>query len=148
MRQLRNIEEVRRQTAHQLTCTVAVVIVKAQLLHMPEQIPANVRLHQDAEGMAVVANDVREQRPQKVGGKHHRHHCKKGSVRTGGQQLVHTPAGNCRERQINERNGQCTAKVQNEQLPVRFEIRQKNLQRGFLLKLSCRHSTLLFSMRI
>ena len=61
MRQLRHLKQVRGQTAHQLTRAVLVVKIKAQLLHMAEQVPPDVRFHADAEGMAPVAHHKIEQ---------------------------------------------------------------------------------------
>ena len=61
MRQLRHLKQVRGQAAHQLTRAVLVVKIKAQLLHMAEQVPSDVRFHADAEGMAPVAHHEIEQ---------------------------------------------------------------------------------------
>ena len=54
---LRQFKEVRSQPAHKRTGAVTVIKVEAQLLHMAEQIPTDVRFYPDAEGMTVVGND-------------------------------------------------------------------------------------------
>ncbi len=62
--QLCDIKEVCGQTAHELSGAVAVIVVKGQLLHMAEQVSADIRLHQDAKGMPPVADYIRQHRPQ------------------------------------------------------------------------------------
>ena len=131
---LGDVEEVRRQAAHELACAVAVKVVKAQLLHMAEQVPANVRLHQDAEGVAPVANDIGQRRPQDEGRQHHRHDGEEGLVGTFRQQLVHAPAGDVGKGQVDEGDHQRTAKIHEKKPSVGFEIGEKYLQCGFLLK--------------
>ena len=56
--QLRELKQIRGQPGHQLARPIAVVKIEAQLLHMAEQIPANVRLHPDAKGMAEIGHNV------------------------------------------------------------------------------------------
>ena len=133
--QLRNVEQVRRQPAHELAGAVAVKIVKGQLLHVAEQVPADIRLHQDAEGMAPVADDIRQNRPEDEGREHHRHDGEKGVVGTLGQQLIHAPAGDIGKRQVDDGDHQSAAEVHEKQPPVRFEIRKENTQGGTLLKI-------------
>ena len=116
--QLRDVEQVRRQAAHQLAGTVAVVVVEAQLLHVAEQVLADVRLHQDAEGVAVIADDIGEHGPQDVCAEHHRHHSEEGPVGALRQQLVHAPPGDVGKRQIDHGDHQGAAHIQEKQLPV------------------------------
>jgi hypothetical protein len=65
--QLRDVEEVGGEAAHELAGAVLIEIAEAQLLHMAEKVPADVGLHQDAEGVAPVADNVIEQRPHAEG---------------------------------------------------------------------------------
>ncbi len=138
--QLRDVEEVCGQAAHELTGAVAVVVVKAQLLHVAEQVPADIRLHQDAEGVAPVADDILEHRPQGKGHKHHRHHREKRAVSALGQQLVHAPAGDVGKRQIDQGDHQRAGEIHNEQLPMGPEVGEEDRQRRFLLKFTGGHS--------
>ena len=142
--QLRDVEQIRRQPAHQLTGAVAVIVIEAQLLHVAEQVPADVRLHQDAEGVAVIADDIGEHGPQDVCAEHHRHHGEEGPVGALRQQLVHAPPGDVGKRQIDHGDHQGAAHIQEKQLPVGLEVGQEDPQGGALLKLSGRHGTLLF----
>ena len=54
--QLRQLEQVAGQAAHELAGAVLVVEVEAQLLHMVVQVAADVRLHPDAEGVSPVGH--------------------------------------------------------------------------------------------
>ena len=71
--QLRQLEQVGGQAAHQLSRAVAVIEIEAQRLHMMEQVAADIRLHPDAEGVAPVGDDVVQSCPQHKGQRHHRH---------------------------------------------------------------------------
>ena len=125
--QLRNVKEVGGKSAHELTGSVAVKVVEGELLHMAEQIPPDIRLYQDAKGVAPVADDVGQQRPQHKGHAHHCHHGEEGPVGAFRQQLVHAPAGDVGEGQVNDGDQQRAAKVRDEQSLMGPEIGQENL---------------------
>ena len=145
--QLCDIKEVCGQTAHELSGAVAVIVVKGQLLHMAEQVSADIRLHQDAKGMPPVADYIRQHRPQQKSCEHHCHYREKGPVGAFRKQLMHAPARYRRKCQVNQRDHQRTDKVHGEQLPMRPEIGEKNLQRGFLSEFLGRHDRAPFDFR-
>ena len=146
--QLRDVEEVRRQAAHELPGAVFVVVVEAQLLHVAEEVVADVRLHQDAEGVAPVADDIGQQGPEDKGGKHHRHHAEEGLVGASRQQLIHAPPGHGGKGQVDHGNQQGAAEVHDEQLPVGPEVGEKNLQGGFSLEILGGHKRILHCLNI
>ena len=139
MGQLRQIKQVRGQAAHQLAGAVLVIEIKAQLLHMPEQIPADICLHPNAEGMAQVGHDIVQPRPQHIKGRHHRHDDEKDPEFLVGQQIIQGLAGHQREAHVNEGDAKGTANVNGKELFVVLEIAQKNRQGGFFLKILCGH---------
>ena len=99
---LGDIKEVCRQAAHELTGAVMVEIIKGELLHMAEQVPADIRLHQNSEGMAPIADDIGKHCPQGKGRKNNGHYREKYGIGTLRQQLIHAPAGNIRKCQIDQ----------------------------------------------
>ena len=137
--QLRDVEEVRRQAAHELAGAVLVVVVEAQLLHVAEEVVADIRLHQDAEGVAPITDHVGQQGPQREGGEHRRHNGKEGLIGAFGQQLIQAPPGHGGEGQVDHGDQQGTAEVHEEQPPVGLEIREKYLQGGFPLEVLSGH---------
>ena len=63
-----DLKKVGGQAAHQLAGAVAVIEVEIQALQVTEQISTNVRLHPDAEGMTVIADDILQERPNQIAG--------------------------------------------------------------------------------
>ena len=47
---------------------------------MAKQVPADIRLHQNAEGMAPIADDIGQQRPQGKRREHHHHDSEEGLI--------------------------------------------------------------------
>ena len=131
--QLRQVEQVGGEAAHEFAGAVAVVEVEAQLLHMAEQVGADVRLHPDAEGMAVIADDVLQHRAQAVAQDHCRHDGEKGAVHGVGQHIIQGGAGNQGERQIDGGNGAGAQDVQGEQLLMIAEVVKEDRKGGFAL---------------
>ena len=123
---LRQLEQVGGQPGHELAGAVAVVVVKAQLLHMGEQVRADVRLHPDAEGMAVVGDYIVEKRAQHIAQRHRQHDEKEGSVELVGKQVVQSLPGNQREGQINGGNTHGTAQVDGKQALVIAEVMEED----------------------
>ena len=56
--ELRDLEEIARQPAHELARAVVVKEADVQLLHVREKVAADVRLHQNAECVSPVGNDI------------------------------------------------------------------------------------------
>ncbi len=134
MGELGDIEEVSGQTAHQLSGTVPVVVVEAQLLHMPEEVVTDISLHQDAEGMPPIADNVMEQGPENERDYDNGHNGKKSPVCALRQKLIHTPAGDVGKGQIDQRDKQSAEEVSEEEFPMGDEIRKEDTRSGFLLK--------------
>ena len=91
--QFRQVEQVGGQSAHQLSGAVPVIEIKSQVLHMGEQIPANVRFYPDAEGVAPVTDDIVERTAQDICRHHAGHHKEEGAVSAIGEPLVHGSPG-------------------------------------------------------
>ena len=66
LKQLVRVEGIALQQLlhHQLAGAVAVIEVKAESLHMAEQIPPNIRFHADTKRMSPVTNHIGQQRFQ------------------------------------------------------------------------------------
>ena len=56
--ELRNLEEIARQPAHELARAVVVKEADVQFLHVREKVAADIRLHQNAECVSPVGNDI------------------------------------------------------------------------------------------
>ena len=56
--ELRDLKEIARQPAHELARAVVVKEADVQLLHVREKVAADVRLHQNAECVSPVGNDI------------------------------------------------------------------------------------------
>ncbi len=100
--QLRDVEKVRGETAHQLARAVFIVVPKAQILHVVKEVPADIRLHQNAERVTVIADHIAQSRPEGKRRHHDRHDSKKRLPCVCRQQRIHTPPGNERKRQIDQ----------------------------------------------
>ena len=64
--QLCQFKQVGGQPGHQLAGAVFIVKIEAHLLHVGEQVLADVRLHPDAEGVAEIGHNELQERPQAV----------------------------------------------------------------------------------
>ena len=136
--QLRQLEEVRGQPGHHVARPVAVIVVKAQLLHVLEQVGPDIGLHPDAEGMAEIGHDELQKRPDAVAAGHDGHNGEEEAVLLIGQPLVKGGTGDQGEGQINGRDQHRTGDIQQKQLPMILEIVQKNHQRPLaLIVLGC-----------
>ena len=128
MRHLRHVKKICRQAAHQLPHAVVIEEAVIQFLDVPEQISPDVRLDPRPEVMPPVADNVIENRPQRIRDGHDQHDRPEGPPRVVRKQRVHAPARHPRKRKIDHRNQKRAHHVQVKQLPVRLEIGQKNLK--------------------
>ena len=126
--QLRQLKQVRGQAAHELTGAVGVVEVVAHVLHMPEQVRPDVRLHPDAEGVAIVADNIVQEAAQYIKGQAGAHQGKEHAEFSVGQQVIEAGPGYQGKGQIDQRNQQGAGDVNGKQLPMVFEVMQKNRQ--------------------
>ena len=139
MGQLCDLEQVRGQTAHQLSGAVFVVVFKAQLLQVAEEILPDIRLHADAEGVAPVGDHKLQKRAQHIGQQHDPHDDEEGPVLLVGQQVVKGAARHEGKSQIDTGDGQRAEHVQRKKPLMRFEITHKDPQQGFILEFLCFH---------
>ena len=126
---LRQLEQVGGQPRHQLTGAVAVVEIHAQLLHMPEQVTADVRLYPDAKGMPVVGDDVIQERAQNIAHRHNGHDREERAVHLIWQHVIQGASGHHREQQVDRRNAHGAGHVNGKQPSMIPEIAQENCQR-------------------
>ena len=124
--QLRQLEQVAGQPGHQLAGAVLVVKIKAQILHMAEQILPDVRLYPDAEGVAVICHNEVQKRAQYITDHHRRHDEKEGAEHPVGKQVIQGAAGDQREGQINPGDAHGTQDIQGKKFFVVAEVVQKN----------------------
>ena len=137
--QLCDVIQISGQPAHQLTGAVLVVKIEAHFLHVPKQIPANVRFHPDAKGVTVVGNDVIQKRPDQVADAHHRHHNKEDLIQRLGEHFVQSLTGHQGENQVNRGNEHRAENVHCKQALMFCKICQKNCKRTLVLIILCCH---------
>ena len=138
--QLRNLKELAGEAAHEGAGTVAVKVPEVQLLHVPEEVPADIGLHQDTKGVAPVADDILHPRPQSEGQQHDGHDREEGPVGVLRQQLIHAPAGDVGEGQVDQGDAEGAGKIQEKELPMGAEVREEDPQAGLLPELTGGHS--------
>ena len=137
--QLRQLEKIGGQTAHQLAGAVFVVKIEAHSLHMAEQIPADIRLHPDTEGVAIICHDVVQKGTQDIAAHHRNHHSEKQLVHLPRQHIVQGAAGHQRKQQVDSRDQACADHINGKQPPMGLEVAQKYHQRRLALIVFGRH---------
>ena len=85
-----------------LAGAVSVVEIKAHFLHVGEQVPADVRLHPDAENVAEKADSVVKKRPDHIEENHCGHQREEDPVLPLRKQIVQRLPGDQGEGQVNE----------------------------------------------
>ena len=123
---LGDLEQVGGGPAHQLAGAVFIVEGKGQVLHMAEQVPADIRLNAHPHHVAPVGDDEIHHRAQGVGRQEDGHDGKKGGVQVLGQQLVERLAGGGGKSQIHQGDPQGAAHIQNKQLHMGLIIGQED----------------------
>ena len=126
--QLGNLKEVAGDPAHQLAGAILVVEGEGQVLHMGEQVPANVGLHPHPQQVAPVGDDEVEYPLEHIGQGQGGHDGEEGGEELVGQQGLHGPAGHHGEEQVHNADQQGAHHIQQEQLPVGLVIGGKNSQ--------------------
>ena len=97
---------------------------------MGKQVPADIGLHQDAEGVAPVAHDEVKPRPEDKGRHHQGHDREENGELLLRQPVVHGGAGDQGKGQVDDGNEEGAGDIQQEQAPVGAEVGQKNAQRS------------------
>ena len=126
--QLGDLKEVAGDPAHQLAGAVLVVEGEGQILHMGEQVPADVGLHPHAQQVAPVGDDEVEYTLEHIGQGQGGHDGEEGGKELVGQQGLHGPAGHHGEEQVHNADQQGAHHIQQEQLPVGLVVGGKNPQ--------------------
>ena len=126
---LRQLEQVRGQTGHQLAGAVLIVEVEAHGLHLGKQVAADIRLDTDAEDVAEVGDDEVQQGPETVAQQCHHHDDEEGAVHLIGQHLIEGCTGDQGEGQVHACDEHGAGDIHQEQLPMLSEIAQKDQQR-------------------
>ena len=137
MRQLRDFKKVAGQAAHELAGAVAVVKFVAEGLHVPEQIPPDVRLDTDAEGVTPVADDEVEKAADQIGRAQDAHDEEEGLIGARREHLVDGAAREQREDQIDQRGHGGAEDVQHEQPHMRPEVGQEDPCQTMLAVILC-----------
>ena len=137
--QLGHLEQVAGQAAHQLSGTVLVIEVKAQLLHVVVQVAADVGLHPDAEGVAPVGHHEVQAGAHHIRRHHRRHHDEEHPELLFRQPCVQRGAGHQWKRQIHHGDKERAGHIQREQPPVGLKIGQEYPQQAAGLEIFCRH---------
>ena len=138
--QLRQLEQVVGQAAHQLAGAVAVVEVKAQLLDVVIEVPAYVGLHPDAEGVAPVGHHEVQRRAQEIRRHHRSHDDEEHPELPLGQPGIHGRPRHQRERQVDAGDEKRAGQVQGKQPPMGLEIGDKYPQGAAGPIVFCGHS--------
>ena len=139
MGQLSDVEELCRHPAHEVAGAVFVVEAKGQGLQVGKQVPADVRLHQHAEGMPPEANHILQARPQQIGRHQQDSHGEEGPVAAVRYQLIQAHPADIGKGQINQRYGQGAGHVQQEQPQVGPEVAEKYAKKALLVKIAGGH---------
>ena len=108
-------------------------------MQVAEEVPADIRLHQHAEGVAPVADHVLQPGPQQVCRQQKGHHHKKGPVLALRNQLIEAHPGDVRKGQVDEGDEQRAGHVQAEEVQVGPEIAEENAQKALVLEISFLH---------
>ena len=103
---------------------------------MGKQVPADIGLHQDAEGVAPVAHDEVKPRPEDKGRHHQGHDREENGELLLRQPVVHGGAGDQGKGQVDDGNEEGAGDIQQEQAPVGAEVGQKNAQRSWVVMIS------------
>ena len=127
--QLRDIEQLARDAAHQHARAVLVVEAEGELLHMFKEVAPHLGLDQHAHAVAEDGDDVVQQRLGQIGQRHHAHHQEKHGVELLRQVAAHRAARHIGENQIDHRHQQRTDHVDREQLFLPRDVADEDLQR-------------------
>ena len=139
--QLCDVKELRRHPAHEVAGAVLVVEAEGEGLEVAEQVLADVRLHQYAEGVAPVADHVLQARPQEVGGQQYGDDAEKRLVAAVRDELIHAQPGDIGEGQVDQGDHQRAGHIQEEEPHMGPEIADKNAQQALFMKVAGGHGS-------
>ena len=124
--QLGDLKQVVGGPAHELAGAVLVVKGEGQVLHVAEQVPADIRLDAHAHHVPPVGDDEVHHRAQHIGPQQNGHDGEESGVQPLGQQGVQRLPGGGGKGQIHQGDAQGAGHIENKQLQVRFIIGQEN----------------------
>ena len=134
--QLRHVEEIGGDMAHQNAGAVPVEVGKAQLLHVLKEVAAHVGLGEHAHAVSEDGDEPEKPRLEHIGRRHQSHDPKEGGVAFIGQKPVHGQARDVGEHQVDERHENRAAHIQRKKPPMPRKVLRENLQgRGGIVDL-------------
>ena len=122
---LGDLKQVVGGPAHELAGAVLIVEREGQVLHMIEQVPADVRLDAYPHHVPPIGDHIVHPRPQGIGQQQHRHDGEERPEQVLGQQLVEGHPGGVGKGQVHQGDAQGAAHVQDEQLQMGLVVRQE-----------------------
>ncbi len=124
--ELRDFKQIGGKPAHKLAGAVTVVVIEGQGLQMAEQIPADIGLHADAEGVAPVGNDKLQKRAQQIRRNQGEHRKKEDLILLFRQHGIKRPSGHQGEGQVNGGHGEGAKDINEKQPDMGLEVGQEN----------------------
>ena len=129
--QLRHFKEIADHAAEQHAGAVLVIEAEGQLLQVGEEIPAHVRLGENAHLVAQHRDHIIQKALQHIGQDQDPHHHKEGGIQLLRQIQLHGTAGDIGEHQVDDRHQDGADHVDRKELFMMSYIRNKDFQ-GFL----------------
>ena len=120
VRQLRDIEQIRRHAGHQQAGAVFVVKAEAEFLHVCEDGRAHIRFDVNAHQVPQIGDDPLRRRADEERGEHRAHHNQEGAHRLIGNVVVKHLARDHREQNIHQRDHQRAEHIQQEHAQMRL----------------------------
>ena len=115
MGKLCDLEQVVGGPAHELAGAVLIIEGEGQVLHVGEQVPADVRLDAHPHHVAPVGDYVLHPGPQSISCQQDGHDAEKGTEQVLGEQLVQSHPGGVGKGQVHQGDAKGAAHVQQEQ---------------------------------
>ena len=137
--QLRDVKELGGHAAHEVAGAVFVVEAEGEGLKVGEEILADIGLHQHAEGMAPVADDVLHDGAEEVGEQQNGDDREEGCVAALRNELVHADSGDKGEGQVDNGYGQGADHIHQKELHMRAEVADKDAQQALPVEIAGCH---------
>ena len=131
--QLRDVEQLARDAAHQHARAVLVVEAEGQLLHMFKEVAAHLRLDQHAHAVPEHGDDVIQQRLHQIAQRHDAHDEEEHAEHLLRQVLPHGAARHIGEDEVDHRDEQRADHVDDEELFLARDVADEDLQGLFVV---------------
>ena len=136
MSQFTHLKQVAGHTGHDPAGLMVIVEPEGQLLQMAEQILPHLRLHLDADQMAVILNEIPKQHSDDIQNQHsHAGDNDRGVHLLGNVDIEHL-VGHYRVDHANDRNKKGGQHIQKQHFFVGLVVTDKTLEHDFLFFLS------------